>query len=136
MNLKTIFSVLAFLGASLCFGQQLTYQPINPASGGDTFNYNWLLSSANAQNGFTASRLQRDQQSELEQFGDRLNTQILSQISRTLLEQQIEGLGDLTQPGTFTFGTLAVEVFESDEGIVINILDTSTGEQTQVVVPN
>lgn len=136
MNLRTLFSVIVFLGTSVCIGQQLTYQPINPAFGGDTFNYNWLLSSANAQNGFTADRLQRDQQTELEQFGDRLNTQILSQISRTLLDQQIEGLGDLTQPGTFTFGTLAVEVFESDEGIIINILDTTTGEQTQVVVPN
>ena len=63
-------------------------------------------------------------------------SKVLSQISRTLLQQQIEGIGDFTEEGTFTYGTLAVEVFESEEGLVINILDTSTGEQTQVIVPN
>ena len=61
---------------------------------------------------------------------------LLSQISRTLLQQQIEGLGDLTQEGTFSFGNLEVEVFQTAEGLVINIFDTSNGEQTQVIVPN
>ena len=125
----------------MCFScalsaQQLTYEPKNPAFGGETFNYQWMLSSANAQNGFKAPSNARDQQSDLERFGESLNSQILSQISRRLLQQQVEGLGDFTEPGTFTFGTLAIEVFESDEGLVINILDTSNGEQTQVIVPN
>jgi len=116
--------------------QQLTYEPLNPAFGGETFNYQWLLSSANVQNGFTAPSNARANQSDLDRFGESLNSQILSQISRRLLQQQIDGIGDLTEPGTFTFGTLAIEVFESDEGLVINILDTSNGEQTQVIVPN
>ena len=133
---KWIFIVFAILGSSAMYSQQLTYKPVNPAFGGDTFNYNWLLSSANAQNGFTASRASRDEQSDLERFGDKINSQILSQISRALLQQQIEGLGDFTEEGSFTFGTLAIEVFESSEGLVINILDTSTGEQTQLIIPN
>lgn len=116
--------------------QQFTYKPLNPAFGGDTFNYNWLLSSATVQNGLKEGLSAEDQKSELEQFGENLNKQVLSQISRTLLQQQIEGIGDFTEEGTFTYGTLAVEVFESEEGLVINILDTSTGEQTQVIVPN
>ncbi|PVW14515.1 curli production assembly/transport component CsgF [Marixanthomonas spongiae] len=130
-----IYLLFIFFSCALS-AQQLTYKPLNPAFGGDTFNYNWMLSSANAQNGFTAPGRNRDQQSDLERFGESLNSQILSQISRRLLQQQIEGLGDFTEPGTFTFGTLAIEVFESDEGLVINILDTSNGEQTQVIVPN
>ena len=40
------------LAGYVSVGQQLTYEPINPAFGGDTFNYQWLLSSANAQNSF------------------------------------------------------------------------------------
>jgi len=124
-----------FIG-TVASAQQFSYKPLNPAFGGDTFNYNWLLSSATAQNQIQASRNARDEDSDLEQFGETLNRQILSQISRTLLQQQLEGIGDLTQPGTFTFGSLNVEIFEGDEGLIINILDTSTGEQTQVIIPN
>ena len=128
---------LGFLFMSFCgYSQQLTYKPLNPAFGGDTFNYNWLLSSATAQNSFTSDRDARTEQTELEQFGDNLNQQILSQLSRTLLSTKIESAGNFTQEGTFTFGSLNVEVFESEEGLVINILDTSTGETTQVIVPN
>lgn len=133
-----IFTFLCLLIGASAFvqAQQFAYKPLNPAFGGDTFNYNWLLSSATVQNGLKEPLNAEDQKSELEQFGDNLNRQVLSQISRTLLQQQIEGIGNFDQEGTFTYGTLAVEVFESEEGLVINILDTSTGEQTQVVVPN
>jgi curli production assembly/transport component CsgF len=51
------------------------------------------------------------------------------------LQQQINGL-NFNEEGTFTYGTLNIEIFQSDEGLVINILDTSTGEETQVIVPN
>lgn len=130
-----IFLLIMFFTCALS-AQQLTYKPLNPAFGGETFNYQWMLSSATAQNGFTAPSSARTNQSDLDRFGESLNSQVLSQISRRLLQQQIDGIGDLTEPGTFSFGSLAIEVFESDEGLVINILDTSNGEQTQVIVPN
>tara|TARA_A100001391_G_scaffold202102_1_gene190785 strand:+ start:1670 stop:2080 length:411 start_codon:yes stop_codon:yes gene_type:complete len=126
--------ILLFIG-TMGFAQQFSYTPLNPAFGGDTFNYNWLLSSATAQNKLVAPANERDQRSELEQFGDNLNRQLLSQISRSLLQQQINGL-NFNEEGTFTYGTLNIEIFQSDEGLVINILDTSTGEETQVIVPN
>lgn len=135
MRVKIIV-ILFFLTGTTLYAQQFSYKPLNPAFGGDTFNYNWLLSSATAQNGFTQPRAESEQQSTLDQFGDNINQQILSQISRALLAQQVDAVGDFDQEGTFTFGTLNVEVFESDEGLVINILDTSNGEQTQVIVPN
>lgn len=125
------------MGVSVSVAQQFSYEPINPAFGGrNYFNYNWLLSSATAQNGFKEPRDEREEQSDLERFGENLNSQILSQISRSLLQQQLEAVGNFDQEGTFTFGTLNVEVFESAEGLVINILDTSNGEETQVIVPN
>lgn len=132
---KLLFiTVLLFIG-SAGFAQQFSYKPLNPAFGGDTFNYNWLLSSATSQNKLAAPANQREQRSELEQFGDNLNRQLLSQISRALLQQQLGGF-NFNQEGTFTYGSLNIEIFQSDEGMVINILDTSTGEETQIIVPN
>ena len=33
--------------------QQLVYKPVNPMFGGDTFNYQFLLQSAQSQNSFS-----------------------------------------------------------------------------------
>lgn len=134
-HLTAILVISMLFISSCCFSQQLSYKPKNPAFGGDTFNYNWLLSSANAQNGLLAPVNPNDELSELERLAQTLRTQALSQISRTVLQQQVGGLGDLTEPGSYVIGNLTVEVFESNEGLVINIFDTSNGEQTQVVIP-
>ncbi|RDK84725.1 curli production assembly/transport component CsgF [Marinirhabdus gelatinilytica] len=102
--------------------------------GGDTFNYQQLLASANAQNSFTDPNAVDRDGSELEQFSESLNRQLLGQFSRILFGNQF-GDGGL-QPGTFTLGDLSLEIFESAEGLVIEILDITTGEQTQIIVPN
>ncbi len=128
-----ITSIMLFF-VSISFGQQLSYKPTNPAFGGNSFNYQWLLSSADAQNKFTdPDARDRDERNGLNDFAENLNRQLLGQLSRTLLGSQ---LGDDLQPGSFVFGDLAVEIIESAEGLVINILDLNTGEQTQVIVPN
>ena len=123
------FFIMGYSG----FAQQLVYEPINPAFGGETFNYQWLLSSADAQNSFTDPNAEDKNQSEIDQFAENLNRQLLGQLSRSLFDAQ---LGEGLQPGTFVFGSLAIEIFETGEGLVINILDTNTGEQTQIIVPN
>jgi len=131
--MKTILTILiCFIGCT-AFSQQLTYKAKNPAFGGETFNYQWLLNSANSQNSFTDPNADDPDESSLESFTEDLNRQLLSQISRTLLNTQ---LGNGLQPGSFNFGSLALEIFESAEGLVINILDTNTGEQSQIIVPN
>ncbi len=130
--MKANYLTLILLFFSFCsFAQQLVYKPINPAFGGDTFNHQWLLNAANAQNSFTDPSADENR-SELEQFSENLNRQILGQLSRSLFNTQ---LGEGLQEGSFNFGNLALEIFESAEGLVINILDVSTGEQTQIVVP-
>jgi len=131
--MKTLFSSLLFFIATVSFSQQLIYKPVNPNFGGNTFNYSWLLSSAEAQNSFTDPNAVTEDESSLDEFASNLNRQLLGQISRTLLNSQ---LGDGLQEGSFVFGNLAIEVIESAEGLVINILDTTTGEETQIVVPN
>lgn len=114
--------------------QDLVYKPINPAFGGDTFNYQWLLSSAQAQNQFKDPDNGLDQLSELDLFKQSINSQLYSKITNQLFTDQF-GEGDL-QEGRYTFGNLAVDIYPSEEGLVIKILDTKTGEQTQIIIPN
>ena len=115
------------------FSQDLVYKAKNPAFGGDTFNYQWLQSSADAQNQFQGDDFDFGDESELDQFQENLNRQLLNEISRSLFNDQF-GEGGL-QEGQFTFGSLSVDIFPSSEGLAINILDILTGEQTQVIVP-
>ena len=125
--------VLAF--SAQMFSQQLVYKPKNPNFGGDTFNYQWLLSSAEAQNTFTdPNEEEREEASDLENFTENLNSQLLNLVSRSLFADEF-GDGELT-PGTYTFGSLSIEIFNSSDGLVISILDVDTGEQTQVIIPD
>jgi curli production assembly/transport component CsgF len=126
-----IVLIFLFFG-TWAFGQQLVYTPKNPNFGGNTFNYQWLLSSAEAQNSFTQDDPFNQERSELEEFQNSLNRQLLGQITRSVFQAE---LGDGLQEGTFNIGNLFLEVFETSEGLVVNILDTQTGEQTQIIVP-
>lgn len=136
MNKKVLIFSTLFTLFSTCFtfSQAFVYKPKNPAFGGESFNYQWLLSSAESQNSFTAPD-DSEELTELEEFTENLNRQLLNRINRLILDGQFNIDGNL-QPGVYNFGSLSVEVFESTEGLVVNILDTDTGEQTQVIIPN
>lgn len=114
--------------------QQLVYTPKNPNFGGETFNYQWLLSSAEAQNSFKDPEGEKGQLSELDRFKESLNTQMLGNITRSMFTEQFgeDGLS----PGSYVYGNLALDIYDSNEGLVINILDTNTGETTQIIIPN
>ena len=132
---KIIIITLFISVPSLIFSQSLVYKPMNPFFGGDTFNYQQMLASANAQNTFkesTASTL--DKKSDLENFKESLNNQLLNSLSRDLFTQEFGDKG-LTV-GTYVFGTLVVDITPATGGLSINILDTTTGDQTQITIPN
>ncbi|MDT0678129.1 curli production assembly/transport component CsgF [Autumnicola musiva] len=130
----TLLLFIFFAGFSIN-AQDLVYTPKNPAFGGNPYNSQWLLASAQAQNSFEdPNASQREQLSELDRFTESLNSQLLGQVSRSAFTREF-GEDGLT-PGTYSFGSLAVDIYPSNEGLVINILDTDTGEQTQIVVPN
>ncbi|MGB1269313.1 MAG: curli production assembly/transport component CsgF [Flavobacteriaceae bacterium] len=112
--------------------QEFVYKPINPAFGGETFNYQWLMSSADAQNLYKEE--EDGQLTELEQFTQDLNRQLLNRINRALLDAQIDTTDGL-QPGVYNFGSLNVQVYQSTDGLVVDILDIGTGEQTQIIIP-
>lgn len=131
----TTILFLTFTGVSLK-AQQLVYKPINPAFGGDTFNYQWLLSSAAAQNQFdntSGTAGYSSSLNSLQSFTDSLNRQLLSQLSTKLFGNQF-GEGDL-KPGTYIFGSMYLEVTQANGGLLIKILNTSTGEQSEIIIP-
>ncbi len=132
---KIIYLFLIFFVTGYTNAQQFVYKPINPAFGGETFNYQWLQSSASAQNQFdnTSSSRNSGALGSLNSFTDNLNRQLLNEISRKLMGDQF-GDGDL-KPGTYVFGSMYLEVIQTGQGLLINILNTSTGEQSEILIP-
>ena len=135
ISLTLAFSIFYFTVVA----QDFVYKPINPAFGGDTFNYNWLLNSATAQNN-TADPNQIDRtstrnnsSSSLDNFTESLNRQLLNQLSRSLLSNQFGSDG--LEEGSYSIGNFDINVTDIGEGLSITIFDSSTGSETQIIVP-
>jgi curli production assembly/transport component CsgF len=133
--MKILIALVCVLGFGVDINAQaLVYKPMNTNFGGDTFNYQMLLSSADAQNDFKEDTQNGFKQpTQLERFKENLNNQLLNKISNSLFEEQFGSNG--ISEGTYDFGTLSVDVYPSNLGLIVDILDIETGEQTQVVVP-
>ncbi|WP_299122015.1 curli assembly protein CsgF [uncultured Tenacibaculum sp.] len=131
---KKLLFILFFI-TSFVYSQDLVYRPISPFFGGDTFNYQQIIASVTAQNDFTEEEdNQRDVPTNLENFTNSLNNRLLSSLSQSLFQQQL-GNTNLTV-GTYTFGDLVVEITPGTNGLNVSILNVTTGEQTQITIPN
>ena len=87
-----------------------------------------------AQNDFKEDQTNAFKQpTQLERFKENLNNQLLNKISNSLFDDQFGNNG--ISEGTYNFGTLSVDVYPSNLGLIVDILDIETGEQTQVIVP-
>ncbi len=116
--------------------QEFVYRPINPAFGGNYLNYQWLLSSAQTQSEFKEETPVRDPYTRdpLADFEASLSRQILNQLSRQLTVTQF-GEGPLEE-GNYVFGNYEIEVSPGLEGLIIYILDTTTGNETTITIPH
>ncbi len=129
-----IVAMIAFLGNAQ--GQDLVYRPKNPAFGGDTFNYNWLLASAQTQDLTEDTRPKTTSTSTtntLQSFTESLNRQLLSQISRQIITNQFGE--DSLQPGSYSIGDFQIDVSSTLDGLSIVIQDAGTGDQTEILIP-
>lgn len=133
--MKNTITLILIISSVSVFSQQFVYKPVNPNFGGDTFNYQMLLSSANAQNPFDNkdNSLLNLNTSSLNNFTESLNRQILSQLSQKIFQEQF-GSGDL-KPGVYNFGSLYIEITNASGGLYVNILNTTTGEQSEIFIP-
>lgn len=141
-TMKKLFTITSFLLLGLISyeaqSQQLVYRPQNPAFGGDTFNYQWLLSSAEAQN---STRDPNDRSNDpfgferdpLEEFSETLNRQILSRLTRDIVDRQFgeDSIGE----GSYDLGDYQIEINNSGSGLNITIVDVLSGATTNIEVP-
>ena len=134
--MKHLLYTLLVLGLALpATAQDFVYRAKNPAFGGETFNYNWLISSAQSQNGLTSGNdpFAREETTALDDFTESLNRQLLNQISSDLLRSQFGEQG--LQEGDYSVGNFNINVTNTLEGIVVTIFDAAVGQQTQLIVP-
>lgn len=134
--------LLALVSLTFCFApasraQQFVFAFKNPAFGGPYLNYQWLLSSAEAQKDFreeskTPDILTRD---PLADFQQNLQRQILSQLSRELITNRFRDL-DLTKEGRFDLGDFLVEVTPGLTGVDIQVVNNLTGQTSTITIPN
>ena len=139
-----IFVALATLAfATASHAQDLVHTPVNPNFGGNTFNYQWLLQSATAQNGLTDpnARARDDfgrgasRRTSLDDFSESLNRQLLNSITRQLFDANLGGADGGLQPGSYSLGNFQVDVVEGAEGLIVTIVDFVNGGTTEVLVP-
>ncbi|UYZ59612.1 curli production assembly/transport component CsgF [Hymenobacter latericus] len=122
--------------------QDLVYEPKNPSfGGGNTFNYQWLLSSASAQNTIEDTNARdgrdgRDNADPLTSFADNLNKQLLAQLTNRFITSQFGSGTGPVKPGNYTVGVYQIEVVPGSNGVTIKITDSGTGNQTTVTIPN
>lgn len=136
---KLYVALLVVLGTTAArptLAQRFVYTPVNPAFGGNTFNYSWLQASATAQNNTTDPAATRSgtQTDALAQFSTNLNQQVLSQLTSRLISSQF-GQGAIKE-GTYTVGTYQVQVTPGGGGVVVTVTDTGTGNRTTITIPN
>ncbi len=120
---------------TLTFSQDLVYKPVNPSFGGNYLNYSWLLNSAEAQNTFTESESESSttEDSELDDFKETLQSQILYQLSKQIVQNQF-GEGTL-EDGSYEIGDFQIDITSDLDGVIINITDISDGSGTTITVP-
>lgn len=134
--MKTFLLCLVLAGASRTgMAQRFVYTPVNPAFGGNTFNYSWLQASATAQNTTVdPASVQNTATNPLTQFSNNINQQVLSQLTSRLLSSQF-GQGAIKE-GTYTVGAYQVVVAPGGTGVVVTVTDTGTGNKTTITIPN
>jgi curli production assembly/transport component CsgF len=112
--------------------QDMTYKPINPTFGGNSFNSQHLLGIANAQNDFRDPR-STSGSSQADAFARQLQSRLLSAVSSQIVDAIF---GENPQErGTVSLGGQTIEFVRDLENVTITITTDATGEVTRLVVP-
>lgn len=142
MKRFSFLPALIFILGSLLFkpgnanAQDFVYQPQNPAFGGSPLNYQWLLSSANIQNKYKKPLDLGLNQDPLANFQQQLQRQILSELTRRIVEDRFGEDFNLNQANTLKFGNFEIDITPGSGGVNISIFDVSSGQETSITIPN
>ena len=137
--MKRILTIWLCLLPFMVHAQDFVYTPVNPAFGGNTYNYSWLLNSADAQKkkastSTSATDPFAQSQSNLSNFTSNLNNQILNELTSRILQDQFGNFS--LQNGQYTVGNYQIDIKQGTQGLDINILDKQTGGQSSITIPN
>ena len=116
--------------------QDFVYQPINPAFGGNPYNYSWLLGQAQTQNMYEEESdfFGLDGEEDLlANFQVELNRQVLNSVTNEFYKNQF-GEEGLTE-GYYKFGSYEIDVSIISDGMQVRIIDIFTGSETTVIIP-
>ena len=137
--IKILLLGLLLLTAGQAFSQQLVYTFINPAFGGSPLNGSWLLQSAQVQSDYqqkNANNTGNGGASELDDFANNLNNQILYSLANAIIQKQFGNLNNGLKEGQYNVGKFRITIGSGSNGLNVTIFDNTTGNQTQVIIPN
>jgi curli production assembly/transport component CsgF len=116
------------------WAQDFVYQPVNPAFGGNPYNYSWLLGQAQAQNMFEEeSEYGFGDEDPLAGLQDDINRQVLNSLTQQFYQNQF-GEAGLTE-GYYKFGSYEIDISAMAEGMQVRIIDIYTGSETTIIIP-
>lgn len=120
------------VAASPAMAQDLVHTPISPTFGGNPFNSNHILGTANAQNNTTDPNSSANStQSSI--FARQLESRLLSALSSQIVDAIF---GDNPQEqGTISFGGQTIEFFRGLDDVTLIIRNDDSGEETRIVIP-
>ena len=122
-------AVLFALPAS---AQDIVHKPISPTFGGNPFNSNHILGTANAQNK-NKDPDARSSSSQADIFARQLQSRLLSALSSQIVDAIF---GENPQEsGVISFGGQTISFFRSLDSVTLVIVNDETGEETRIVVP-
>jgi curli production assembly/transport component CsgF len=135
--LKVVLLLVFLSSAGSVLAQQLTFSFVNPSFGGNPLNASWLLQSAQVQSDYKQkeSATTSSSDSELDEFAKNLNNQILYSLSNAIIQKQF-GTDNKLKEGVYNIGKYRINIGSGTGGVTVTIFDNSTGNQTQVTVPN
>lgn len=114
--------------------QDFVYQPINPAFGGNPYNYSWLLAQAQAQNMYEEEDTYTyGDEDPLSNLQDDINRQVLNSLTQQFYQNQF-GESGLSE-GYYKFGSYEIDISPISEGMQVRIIDIYSGSETIIIVP-
>jgi curli production assembly/transport component CsgF len=137
MRAIAIACAAALIWVTGASASELIYQPINPSFGGNPFNSDHLLATADIQNKYEdddEDRAGLPQLSPSEQFARTIQSRLLSRVSLEIADR-IFG-EDAQDSGEFRFADTVI-TFNRQDGIIHLVLfDEATGSETVIDIPD
>lgn len=136
-TIRLAVCIATLLFASLTQATEITYTPMNPSFGGNTFNGAWMMNQAQIQNKFTEKPGAIKAVSDpLKDFENSMVRRILSVLSSRIIDTAFGVSSDGLTSGTYDFGDYSIDIsVVEDAQISVSIIDNALGTSTQVEIP-